>query len=291
MTRPSLAPVPAFLILLALLALNAGAGYAVLAPAHPHGLRVSFLDVGQGDAILVESPTGAQMLIDGGPDRSVLRALALVMGPLDRSIDLVVETHPDKDHIAGLADVLEQYEVERFLSPFAGSDTDVYARLMAAEQAEPGIETYRARRGMRIHLGGGAYADVLYPDRDVSRLRATNDASVTMHLVYGDTSFMLTGDLPSTLEEHILALDAHDGELPTTVLKAGHHGSAYSTGDAWLAALSPQLVVISAGAGNTYGHPSPEALARIERAGADVLSTINEGTITLESDGTRVVRH
>jgi competence protein ComEC len=140
---------------------------------------------------------------------------------------------------------------------------------------------------MRIHLGGGAYADVLYPDHDVSG-EETNEGSIVMHVVYGSTSFMLTGDAPSDVEDHLVALDAHDGELPTTVLKAGHHGSKYSTDDAWLAALHPQYVAISAGAGNSYGHPSPEVVARIKSASAKMFSTIDLGTLRFVSDGTKV---
>lgn len=258
-------------------------GYALFQHAAP-GLHVSVLDIGQGDSILVEGPTGVQMLVDGGPDRSVLRELPKVMRLFDRSIDLVVETHPDKDHIAGLTDVLARYSVSYFMSPGIPGSTAIAKGLSEAVANEPDARTFIARRGMRIHLGGGAYADVLYPDRDVSN-GPTNDGSIVMRVVYGKTSFMLTGDAPMSVEEHILMLDAHDGALPTTVLKAGHHGSKYSTGDAWLAALAPKMVAISAGKGNPYGHPNPEATERIKKEGARVLSTMDLGTMRFISDG------
>ncbi len=253
-----------------------------------HTLRVSFLDVGQGDSILIQGPTGLRMLVDGGPDRSVVRELPKLLGPLQKTIDVMVETHPDKDHIAGLADVLEIYEVKNILSPGLPSDTNVYARLVSAAESEQGIQSYLARRGMRIHLGGGAYADVLYPDHDVSRLKATNDASIVLHVVYGQTSFMLTGDMASLIEDELVREVAIE-DLASDVLKVGHHGSKYSTDEVWLREVSPSVAVISAGKGNTYGHPAPEVLGRIEKQGARILSTMDQGTITLVSDGVHVV--
>lgn len=200
---------------------------------------------------------------------------------------MMVETHPDKDHISGLSDVLEQYDVRAFMSPGLASDTNVYARLVSSLEHETGIVPYVARAGMRINLGGGAYADVLYPNKDVSHLHATNDASIVLHVVYGSTSFMLTGDLPSTIEDELVRTSSST-LLTSDVLKAGHHGSKYSTDDAWLAALAPSVVVISAGAGNTYGHPAPEVLTRIQKASARTVSTIENGTITFESDGSQI---
>ncbi len=247
-------------------------------------LRVSILDVGQGDAILVTGPTGIQMLVDGGPDRSVLRQLPKEMSLLDRSIDLVVETHPDKDHIAGLTDAFDRYRVSYFLSPGVEGSTATARGLEHAMSTEPDVHAFIARRGMRIHLGAGAYADILYPDRDVSH-GETNEGSIVMHLVYGETSFMLTGDAPSEIEARLISLDGTDGELPSTVLKAGHHGSKYSTSDAWLDALHPEFVAISAGEGNRYGHPNPETISRIKKEGAQILSTIDRGTIHFVSDG------
>ncbi len=263
--------------------------YVAVVSSHPNRLTVSFLNVGQGDSIFIEGPTGIQMLVDGGPDRSVMRELPKVMSPLDRSIDLLVETHPDKDHSAGLSDVLEKYEVGTYMSPGLPSDTNTYARLVESVAKEKGITAYVARRGMRIHLGGGAYADVLYPDKDVSRLKATNDASIALRVVYGKTSFMLTGDLSSIFENE-LAREISPESLRSDVLKAGHHGSKHSTSDVWLSSVAPDVVVISAGKGNTYGHPTPEVLTRIQKSGAQTISTMDKGTITFESDGLQVVQ-
>ncbi len=278
----------AWLIVLACLVAADGAiAYALLVPPAPV-LTVSFLDVGQGDSILIKSPDGVEMLIDGGKDRSVLRQLPSVIGPLDRSIDLVVETHPDADHIGGLPEVLKKYAVAYFLSPGKASDSSVYAQLLAMEASEPGMQGILAREGMRIHLGKDVYADVFHPEDNVGKLRDTNDASIVMRLVYGDTEFMLTGDAPSWVEDRLVS--EYGDRLRSDVLKAGHHGSKHSTDDAWLAAVQPDTVVISAGKGNSYGHPHPETLDRIRTEGAAVVSTIDAGTITLISDGKTVVR-
>src|SRR3989344_3670325 len=132
--------------------------YVILWPKE-EGLTVSFLDIGQGDSIFIEGPTGLQMLIDGGPDRGVLRALAGEMSPLDRTIDLVLATHPDKDHIAGLTDVFDHYDISYFMESSVRGDTSFAAALSAAASSEPNLVRVTAHRGQRINLGGGAYAD------------------------------------------------------------------------------------------------------------------------------------
>jgi competence protein ComEC len=251
-------------------------------PAH---LRVSVLDIGQGDSILIQGPTGAVVLIDGGPDQSVMRNLGTMLGPLNRSIDLLVETHPDADHITGLLYAMQNYSVRNFMTPGIPNTTQIFTKIEKKAASLPEMKRITARRGMRIQLGGGAYADILHPDRDMSRETATNDGSITMHVVYGKTSFILTGDLPTQVEDWLVTLDGGDGELKTDVLKVGHHGSKFSTGSAWLAALNPEYAAISVGKKNRYGHPSPDALGRIEGQGATILRTDQVGTITFISDG------
>lgn len=258
------------------------------ATATPNHLTVSFLNIGQGDAILIQGPTGIKMLVDGGPDRSVLRELGKKLWPWDRHIDAIVETHPDKDHITGLGYVLERYSVDNFLESGIPDQTATSQHVKDDVAKEKGIHRVIVKRGMRLDLGGGAYADVLFPDTDQSKQLITNDGSVALHVVYGNTSFMLTGDLPSPYEDHLVMLDGV--KLHSDVLKAGHHGSRYSTDSIWLSAVSPSIVVISAGKGNTYGHPHKEVLDRVEKQGASIASTIDEGTITFESNGITVIK-
>jgi len=270
------------LFVLVLLVANGSLLYVFL--HKDENLTVTFLNVGQGDSILIEAPGGEQVLIDGGPDRSVLRELPKVIGPLDRSIDLVIATHPDKDHIAGLADVFARYDVDGFLEPEVQSDTSYAKALDAAASLEEGASSIVARRGMRIHIGDKVYADVLFPDRDVVSLE-TNTGSIILQLVYGETEFMLSGDSPLSIENWLVALDGE--ELQSDVLKAGHHGSRTSTSDAWIDAVNPSYVVVSAGKGNSYGHPHAEVVDRIAASGAQMLSTMDRA-VSFVSDGASV---
>ncbi len=254
-------------------------------------LKVSVLNIGQGDSILLQGPTGLTLLVDAGPDRSVLAGIAAELGPLNRHIDMIAETHPDADHIGGFVYVLENYYVSQFMTPGIPDGTAVFLKIEKDVTARPNIKRFVARRGMRIYLGGGAYVDILHPDRDMSKEKVTNDGSTTMHVVYGSTSFMLTGDLPTPVENWLVTIDGADGELKTDVLKVGHHGSKYSSGDAWLAALNPSIDAISVGKNNRYGHPAPEALARMQNQGAKIYETENEGTLDFVSDGKTIQMH
>lgn len=282
-------PYPALLLSIALLILANGFTFAyALKPEPAPMLTVAFLDVGQGDAIYIKGPTGIDVLIDGGKDRSVLRELPKVMGPLDRTLDVVVATHPDADHIGGLPDVLERYRVSYILESGRIGDSSQSDRLEALQAKEQGLTEIVARKDMRIHLGGGAYADVLHPEDNVAKLPGTNDASVILRLVFGDTEFMLTGDAPSWVETRLVT--EYGEKLRSDVLKAGHHGSKTSTSEAWLDVVDPQVVVVSAGKDNSYGHPHGEVLDRIKASGASVLSTIDSGTSIFASDGKSLER-
>jgi len=248
-------------------------------------LEVHFLDIGQGDAILIEVPGGIDLLIDGGPDRSVMRQLPKKIGIFDRKIDVVIATHPDKDHIAGLPPVFDKYQVTHFMESGVEHDSQYVEALEEAVEREPSLPAVTARRGMRIKLGEEAYADVFFPDRDVSNIE-TNDGSIILRLVYGNTSFMLGGDAPSKIEDYVVLLGGNS--LRSDVLKASHHGSKTSTSDIWLQAVDPSIVVVSAGRGNSYGHPAPDVVKRILDSGALIFSTIEEGTVTVISDGEEV---
>ena len=245
-------------------------------------LRVTFLDVGQGDAALIETPSGQRVLVDGGPSPEAIEsALGRVLPFYDRRIDLVVLTHPQSDHIAGLVSVLEEYDVG---AAFAGSSTASTGSYSAWIQALASAETplYEAYGGQRINFGGGVSIEVLSPARGLE-VDDVNAASVVMRLSMGEVSFLLTGD--ATEETEIALLDSGD-PLAAEVLKVGHHGSKTSTSEAFLDEVSPVVDVVSAGAGNSYGHPSGEVLKRL--AGDAVLRTDVHGDIMVETDGERL---
>lgn len=249
-------------------------------------LTVAFLDVGQGDAIFIESPTGKQVILDGGPDGSVLSRIGALMPFYDRSIDMLIVSNPDKDHFAGFIDVLKNYEVEGIIEPGTIPDTEIY-KIFKEFVREEGAANILARRGMTIDIGGGVNLQILFPDRDVSGL-STNDGSIIAKLIYGSSSFLLMGDAPQNIEKYLVSLDGKN--LDVDVLKLGHHGSKTSSGDALLLVASPEYAVISAGEGNRYGHPHKEVLERLEKYNIPALGTYKDGTIIFESDGEQLWR-
>ncbi len=244
-------------------------------------LTVAFLDIGQGDSIFIEAPNGNQVLIDGGPGRQVLRELGRFMPPYDHSLDLVIATHPDADHIGGLIDVFERFQVTGFMDPGRQSDTLTYARLEELVVAE-GAERLLARRGMRLQLAENIFMDVLFPDRELPG-KDTNDSSIVLKLSDGDNTFLLTGDASQAVENYVLSLEGTG--LQADVLKAGHHGSKTSSGRAFVATVKPEHAVISVGGDNRYGHPHEEALANLQEFAGAVWRTDEHGRIIFKSDG------
>lgn len=251
-------------------------------------LRVIFLDIGQGDAIYIQSPSGAQMLIDGGKNRAVIRELSSVMPLFDRTIDVVIGTHPDSDHIGGLPDVLKQYRVGLIVQSSVldpdGTDAQAFDAAVAREEEEGGVHMV-AERGQVIDLGGGVTFEILFPDRPVPDIE-TNTGSIVGRLVYGNTSFMLTGDSPHEIETYLVMLDAE--ELKSDVLKAGHHGSRTSSSLQFVGFVSPEYAVFSRGCDNSYGHPHEEPVAVFAQLGVDTFDTCEDGSVTFVSDGNTV---
>lgn len=247
-------------------------------------LQVHFLDVGQGDAILIQTPKGVEVLIDGGRNASVLQKLAEVMTVWDRDIDMIVGTHPDTDHIGGLTDVLKNYTVGTILTTENEGDSstaDLYRSLSSAE----GAEIIYARRGQEFALDASTTLRVLFPDVDPSAME-TNTSSIVLQLQYGNSTFMLTGDSPKNIEEYLVLIE---GEyLKSDVLKVGHHGSRTSTSELFLDEVQPQFAIISAGKDNSYGHPHVEVTDLLFNKRVQMFNTAEEGTITLLSDGTQV---
>ncbi len=251
-------------------------------------LTVAYLDVGQGDATLIESPDGKQVLIDGGRDGKVLRGLPRVMGYFDRTIDMVIATHPDSDHVGGLIDVLKRYEVKTILMTNNESDTPAFESFKRAVERE-GATIILATRGQVFDLGvgtsGSTTLTILFPDRDVENLES-NTSSIISKLSYGDADFMFTGDSPSSIETHLVELDGTS--LESEVLKLGHHGSRTSTDHLFVEAVRPLYGIISAGKDNDYGHPHKEVLEILRVHNVPTKNTADVGSIIAESDGQKI---
>lgn len=249
-------------------------------------LTFAMLDIGQGDALFIESPTGTQILVDGGPPKKILSQLARLMTPFDKSIDAIIITNPDQDHIGGFVDVLKVYKVGQVFESGTFNDSKTYQNL-ETEIKNKNIPRFLAKRGMKLHIGSGAVIDILFPDRDVS-LWPTNEGSIVAKLTYGNTSIMLTGDATSETEKIILA-ENFQAALKSTILKVGHHGSRTSTSYSFVQAVSPEYALISDGKDNSYGHPHLDVLDTLNSFGAKIFRTDLLGTIIIKSDGVKEI--
>lgn len=248
----------------------------------PSNLRVSFLDVGQGDAILIQTPSGKNMLIDGGPTNEILSQLGKELSYFDRTIDIMIATHPDADHITGLIPVLEKYKIKNIILSQSDAKTKIVEDFDLHVQEE-GSSLYRARTEDVINFGDDVNALVLYSkNNNEEKKKDTNQFSIALLLMYRDVTFLLTGDLPSNEESHLLTK-----KLPKNIIiyKAGHHGSDTSSSDQLLSYIKPEYSIISAGKNNSYGHPNPKAIERLQKYSKEILSTIDRGAITFVTDG------
>lgn len=268
-----------------------GAGVAAMlvwlaVPALPDGrLHVAFLDVGQGDAILVTTPDGRQILIDGGPSATALNwGLGRQMPFWDRSLEAVVNTHPDSDHLGGLVSLPERYRLGQVLVPDVPGNSALY-REWESRLAGVNVAPVVARAGTTLNLGNGVTATVLNPGPASEGESEANNHSVVLRLQFGRVSFLLPGDIETPVERRLVQSGAL---LAATVLKSPHHGSSTSSAGEFLAAVNPQVVVISVGAGNRFGLPSADVLARYAENGLPVLRTDRRGAIEFITDGERL---
>jgi beta-lactamase superfamily II metal-dependent hydrolase len=244
-------------------------------------------DVGQGDSILVILPNTKTLLIDGGERESSGKVLATLRELGSSRINVVVATHPHADHIGGLIDVIKNVDVGQVLDSGQVHTTQTFEDFLDAIEMKQ-IPLKSVREGYSINLDPAVKIDVLNPPASLpdgaDNEAELNDNSVVLKLTYGEFSALLTGDMQEINEARLVFENATT--LDAKVLKAGHHGSRTSSSSPFLNAVTPEVVIISVGAGNTYGHPHQEALDRISAAGTEHLfRTDVDGTITLTANG------
>lgn len=252
-------------------------------------LKVVYLDIGQGDSIYIETPDKKQVLIDTGPSSGTVAKLSRVMPFADRSLDLLILTHPDQDHIGGASLLLDTYEVSNVLV------TGDYTNSSLGKELTKKIDQAKtnkiiAERGQRFILDQERkiYLDILFPNQDISGFDS-NETSIISKLRYGEKSFLFVGD--SSVYNEILIIDTEkDSTIESDVLMLGHHGSKTSSSVLWLEKVNPDQAVISAGRNNRYGHPSPEVLDRLEDMGIPYLGTFQEGNVVLMTDGINIYK-
>jgi competence protein ComEC len=248
-------------------------------------LHVAFLDVGQGDAVLITMPDGRQMLIDGGPSATDLNwRLGQEMPFWDRSLDMVVNTHPDSDHLGGLVSLLDRYEVGKVLVTDIAGHSELYQQ-WETELAEEQLVATIGQAGMQLALSPGITTTILNPSPATAGIDEPNNHSIVLYLQMDRISFLLPGDIETPVERNLVSAEV---PLAATVLKSPHHGSATSSSEAFLQAVQPQIVVISVGEDNGFGHPSREVLERYAEHGLTVLRTDERGTIEFSTDGERL---
>lgn len=269
-----------------LLALNIICWREVFVLSRPQLLKVDFLAVGQGDAEFIQTPQGHKILIDGGPDSSVLQKISERLPFWDKTIDLVILSHPEKDHMVGILDVLQRYNVKYFVWPGAIKNDAENKKLLEILKVRKPV-LVAANAGDKIKAGN-TEIDILYPLENFSgkvlkEKDSANDTGIVAKLIFGKESFLFTGDIDMAAEKEIVQKE----NAKANVLKVAHHGSKYSSSDAFLAAVSPQWAVIEVGK-NSYGHPTGETLQRLQNSGIKVMRTDKDSDVKFLSDGYKI---
>lgn len=244
----------------------------------PSGFELHMLDVGQGDAILLRTAGGQNILVDGGPGQTVLEELGEVLSPFDRRLDLVVLTHPHEDHVAGLVSVLQRFEVGEVLLSAPEYNNQAYEALME-EITEREIPYSFADDGNDFEFGE-LKLDVLFPFEPFTgdEMENVNNASPVIKVVWKEVEVLLTGDAEQEVEVALLAAGVN---VSADIIKAGHHGSRSSSTEGFLEVVGAELMLISCGTGNDYGHPHEETLEKADDLDMEVRRTDLEGRISL----------
>lgn len=245
-----------------------------------NNIVVHFLDVGQGDSEFIELPNGECMLIDSGTAEYSQTVIESIEEYGYTSVDYVVATHPHADHIGGMSEIIESFDIGEVYMPKASASTKTFENLLTAV-SDKGLTVNTAKAGVEIYSDSTLKMEFLAPVN--SDYEDLNNYSAVLKITYGGNSFLFTGDAEDVSEAEML--DDNYNLLNSDVLKVGHHGSSSSSTAEFLSAVNPEYAVISCGADNSYGHPHNEAVERLTDIGAEVYRTDKQGTITVTCDG------
>lgn len=273
-------------IILVLFGANILAWLVVFDLAKPKYLEVTFFDVGQGDAALIETPQRQQILIDGGPSSIILEKLGKEMPFWDRTIDLIILTHPEIDHLSGLLEVLKRYKIENILWTGVVREIPEYKEWQKLLEKE-GANIFFVKTGQKISCTECRRQKwemkILFPFQNLAGQRmerSSNDTSIVAKLSSGQIDILFTGDIEAKTEQELVGRGL---DLKSEILKVAHHGSKTSTIPEFIAAVSPEIAVISVGKDNPYGHPHSQTLENLR--GIKILRTDIDGDIKIKSDG------
>ena len=246
-------------------------------------LKVEFFDVGQGDSTFIETMDKKQVLIDGGPDLSVLEKLGKAMPFYDRYIDLIVLTHPEQDHLNGLIEVIKRYDIGAIITTGVIKETEQYKEWIKIIK-QKNIPIYIAKAGGVIDFGNNINLNILYPFENLSGkiLSDVNNTSIVSKLVYNNFEILFTGDIEKSAENKLIK-NTLAGVLKSDILKIAHHGSKTSTSENFLKAVQASIALIGVSKDNKYGHPHQEVMDRLKNL--LVYTTGANGDIKIKSDG------
>lgn len=244
-------------------------------------VKIHFLDVGQADSILIQDASGQNMLIDAGNNGDSDFVVSYIRGLGIDYIDVLIGTHPHEDHIGGLDAVIENFDIGKIYMPKVNHSSKTYEDVLMAIKNK-GYKITAPQAGSRFDLGNAQYT-ILSP---ISKTYSdTNNYSITVKLDYGENSFLFMGDAEKMVENEIIEAGY---SIQADLIKLGHHGSMYSSSDEFLDKVNPKYAVISVGEGNSYGHPDPEVMTRLEERDIETYRTDEMGTIIVESDGSQI---
>ncbi|EHK2355762.1 ComEC/Rec2 family competence protein [Clostridium perfringens] len=245
------------------------------------GMSVTYLNVGQGDSELIQV-NGINMLIDAGTNAGANDLVKDLKNRGIKTIDIAIATHPHEDHIGGMDEVLENFDVKSFYAPKVAHTTKTYENMLKAVKNE-GLKIKQIKEGTKIDLGKDTEVQVYSPVK--SQYEELNNYSPVMKISYGQNSFMFTGDAESLVEKEILN---ENKDLKADVLKLGHHGSYSSTSEEFLKVVDPSIAIVSCAKDNKYGHPHKETMSNLKKAGITVYETFRDGDITISSNGKKL---
>ncbi|MBI2644132.1 MAG: MBL fold metallo-hydrolase [Candidatus Wildermuthbacteria bacterium] len=250
---------------------------------------MAFLDVGQGDAILIKSPQGHQILIDGGPDTSIFSKLSSQIPFWNKTIDLVIATHSDKDHAEGIIELFPRYQINNILwsDSKENSGFAVMLRHAIEKEQEQGTAIFIAKDSQTIRWSSDpdAYGEIIWPSKEAKNTYgSSNELSLVLKFTYGEVSTLFTADIPQLVEYELV--EKKSEVISASILKVGHHGAKTSNTEAFIAKVSPKVAIIQVGKENRYGHPHQEVLDRFAAWGVSVLRTDVNGDIVVTSTKT-----
>ncbi|MBD5585905.1 MBL fold metallo-hydrolase [Clostridium botulinum] len=247
-------------------------------------LKVHYIDVGQGDSILVQTKD-KNILIDAGTRKSSDNLISYLKKQHIKKLDYVIATHPHEDHIGGMPKVIEEFEISNFYAPKKTANTKIF-KDMILQLKKKNLKINVAKKGISLNLSTNSSLDFLAPVKD--NYENTNDSSAVVKLTHGNTKFLFTGDAEKTSEKDILNSNE---DLSSNVLKVGHHGSHSSSSKEFLDKINPKIAIISCGKNNDYGHPHKETMKELNKRNIEVYRTDIDGNIVLTSDGENIKKN